>query len=210
MPDKKKSTAAKTEDGRIAEPQASGASKRPEPIRTTAAPSGAAAAMTEPWGAPEQLATFEAAVRHFHARELQQARTLFQRAAEGPERDVAHRARLHIAMCDRRLQQETVAPRTGEDYYNYGIALINQRKLAEAREHLRKALELAPGADHVYYALAAAQALSGDVAGAHENLKRAIEIEPRNRILARRDGDFASVAGQPPFVALLYPEKRNW
>ena len=146
----------------------------------------------------------------FHARELQQARTLFQRAVEGPERDVAQRAQLHIAMCDRRLRQETVSLRSAEDYYNYAIALINQRKLAEAREHLEKALAIAPRADHVHYALAAVHALSGDAAGAHENLKRAIEIEPRNRIMARQDADFAQVASQAIFEALLYPEKKNW
>ena len=47
----------------------------------------------------------------FHARKLQEARDLFQQAADGPERDVAQRAQLHIAMCDRRLQQTTVSLR---------------------------------------------------------------------------------------------------
>ena len=62
--------------------------------------------------------------------------------------------------------------------------------------------------DHIHYALALAQALSGDIAGAHENLKRAIELEPRNRLIARQDADFAPLANQPPFDALVYPEKK--
>jgi Tfp pilus assembly protein PilF len=115
-----------------------------------------------------------------------------------------------MAMCDRRLQQTTIHLRTAEDYYNYGVALLNTRSIAEARGHLEKALQLAPGAEHVHYALASAQALAGDIVNAHENLKRAIELEPRNRALARQDADFAPLANQPPFDSLLYPEKKNW
>ena len=66
-------------------------------------------------------------------------------------------------------------------------------------------MSLDPAADHMYYALAGAQALTGDLSGAHESLKRAIEMEPRNRIAARQDADFAPFANQPPFDALLYP-----
>ena len=113
-------------------------------------------------------------------------------------------------MCDRRLQQITVNLRTAEDYYNYAVALLNTRQIGEARAHLQRALEMAPDADHIIYALAVAQALTGDAIGAHEHLRRAIELEPRNRILARQDGDFAALSGQPPFQALLYPEKKNW
>ena len=114
-------------------------------------------------------------------------------------------------MCDRRLQPHvTVTLGTAEEYYNYGVALINLRNLTEARSHLEKALEMSPSADHVHYALALAQALAGDVANAQQNLERAIELEPRNRLIARQDADFAPLANQPPFDAILYPEKKNW
>jgi tetratricopeptide (TPR) repeat protein len=159
---------------------------------------------------PNQFTSFEAAMKLFHARQFQEARDLFAQAMRGPERDVANRAQLHAAMCDRRLQQATVNLRSPEDYYNYGVALINLRKLAEARAHLEKALEMSPAADHVHYALALAQALAGDVANAQQNLKRAIELEPRNRLIARQDADFAPLANQPPFDALIYPEKKSW
>jgi tetratricopeptide (TPR) repeat protein len=167
-------------------------------------------AAQQPLNSQKQLASFEAAMKLFHERKLKEARELFLQAAQGPERDVSHRARLHATMCDRRLQEATVSLRTSEDYYNYGVALLNTRQIDEARTHLERALEMSPEADHVFYALAAAQALSGDANGAHEHLKRAIELEPRNRLMARQDGDFASLAGQPPFQALLYPEKKNW
>ncbi|HEX3746258.1 MAG TPA: tetratricopeptide repeat protein [Bryobacteraceae bacterium] len=149
-------------------------------------------------------------MKQFHARQFQEARDLFAQAVRGPERDVANRAQLHLAMCDRRLQQITVILGSAEDYYNYGVALINSRNLPEARLHLEKALEMSPAADHVHYALALAQALSGDMINAQQNLKRAIELEPRNRLLARQDADFASLVNQPPFDAIVYPEKKGW
>jgi tetratricopeptide (TPR) repeat protein len=208
MPDNKKSPAAKI-DRRMSKPQGSKPTKTPDTTRIAATRDGAVA-VAQPLTAATQLSSFEAAMKLFHARKLQEARELFQTAAEGPERDVAQRAKLHIAMCDRRLQQATVALKSAEDYYNYGVALLNARNVADARSHLEKALAMAPGADHIHYALALAQALSGDSANAYENLKRAIELEPRNRIIARQDADFAPLANQPPFDVLLYPEKKGW
>jgi tetratricopeptide (TPR) repeat protein len=155
------------------------------------------------------LAAFDAAMKLFHARQFAEARAYFQQAGAGEERDIAQRAQLHIAMCDRRLQPAAVSFGTAEEHYTYGVALINTRDAAEARVHLEKALAIAPGSDHIYYALALAQALAGDLAGARENLRRAIELEPRNRLLARRDADFAPLANQPPFSSLLYPDKRG-
>src|SRR5664280_2291054 len=187
-------------DRRMTKPQAPRNSKQPDP------PSKRGAA--HPATAVTQMAAFEAAMKLFHARQLTEARVLFQQASAGAERDIAQRSQLHIAMCDRRLQQTLVSFGTAEECYNYGVALINARNAAEARIHLEKALAIAPGSDHIHYALALAQALSGDLANAQENLRRAIELEPRNRMIARQDADFAPLAHQAPLRALLYPEKK--
>jgi len=159
---------------------------------------------------PTQRGSFEAAMKLFRARKLREARELFAGASQGPERDVAQRAKLHIAMCDRRLEQVPMNLRSAEDYYNYGVALINTHKAGEARVQLEKALEISPATEHIHYALALAQALSGDPINAYANLKRAIELEPRNRIIARQDADFAPLANQPPFDSLLFPERNAW
>ncbi|HUB78677.1 MAG TPA: tetratricopeptide repeat protein [Bryobacteraceae bacterium] len=172
--------------------------------------SGGSASAAAPVHSPSQFSNFEAGMKLFHARQFKEARELFLQATRGPERDVANRAGLHLAMCDRRLQQITVSLGSAEEYYNYGVALINSRNLGEARAHLEKALEMSPSADHIHYALALAQALSGDLTNAQQNLKRAIELEPRNRLIARQDADFAPLANQPPFDALIYPEKKGW
>jgi tetratricopeptide (TPR) repeat protein len=141
---------------------------------------------------------------------LKEARELFLEAAAGPERDVAHRAKLHASMCDRRLDVPSVNLRTAEDYYNYGVALLNTRKVEESRTNLEKALQMAPDTDHIHYALALVYALAGEASSAYEHLRRAIELEPRNRIMARQDGDFSALSGHPQFQALLYPEKKSW
>ena len=193
----------------MSRPQGVKTAKPSEPTRGGAARDGAVA-VAQPLNAAKQLSSFEAAMRLFHARKLQEARDQFEIAAAGPERDVAQRAKLHIAMCDRRLLQPIVKLQSAEDYYNYGVALINSRNINEARRHLEQANQMTPGADHIHYALALAQALSGDTTNAHENLRRAIELEPRNRIIARQDPDFAPLANQPPFDVLLYPEKKGW
>lgn len=214
MLDKKKATisratASKTPDRRVTNLETPKNQKNPDGGRGTVAVRATTNSDSQP-SSQKQLASFESAMKQFHARRFKEARDLFQAATLGPERDIAHRARLHATICEGRLEQAPVNLQTAEDYYNYGIALLNTRKIDDARRHLQQALSLAPEADHVFYALAAAQALSGDAAGAHEHLKRAIELDAKNRLMARQDGDFASLASHSTFQALLYPEKKSW
>ena len=202
MAEKKKTPASKTSERRMTSTPASKSGKPPAPPEDAAAESAR--------NAQKQLTAFESASRLFQARSFAQAKELFEQAALGPERDVAHRAKLHAEMCARRLERKNVDLESAEDFYNYGVALINTGKTAEARDYLARALAMAPNADHIHYALGLAQALSGDLDRAYENLKRAIEIEPRNRIIARQDADLAPLASQPPLDTLLYPEKKSW
>jgi tetratricopeptide (TPR) repeat protein len=164
--------------------------------------------------APEtQLQLFERAAKLFRAQQFSEARDLFSRAIEGPLREVAHNARLHVNMCNRRLEKPAFQLHSLEDFYNFGVERLNARDLESARKTFQRAIELSRGdgdsADHVYYAMAACQALSGDARSAYENLKRAIEIEPRNRVAARQDPDFSGAANQPPLQQLLYPDKSS-
>ena len=209
MPEKK-SSIPRIPERRMSKSTAPKTNDPPEPLNSASYANSSARAPGPGAIAPNQFTSFEAAMKLFHVRRFKDARDLFVQAARGPERDVANRAQLHVAMCDRRLQQATVLLGSADDYYNYGVALINSRNLPEARAHLEKALEMSPAADHVHYALALAQALAGDLANAQQNLQRAIELEPRNRLIARQDADFAPIANQPPFDALIYPEKKSW
>jgi Flp pilus assembly protein TadD len=171
--------------------------------KTTAKKSGAAAAPALALER-EQSHLFDDAIAEFRAGRYSQARELFQAAAGGPNPGMTHSARLHVLMCEQRLGAGQVSLQTPDELYNYSIALINSRRLSEAEERLRQAAVLAPAADHIYYALALCLALRGDLHGAHANLKRAIEIDPRNRVAARNDPDFAEAGQLPPLAELLY------
>lgn len=158
-----------------------------------------------------QLQIFERATKLFRAQDFRGARELFEIVAEGSLREIAHNARLHIIMCNRRLEKPELQLQTLEDFYNAGVERLNARDYEAARRNLQQAVDLSrkdgEAADHVYYAMAACQALSGDSRGAYENLKRAIEIEPRNRVAARQDPDFLGAAQQQALQTLLHPEK---
>jgi tetratricopeptide (TPR) repeat protein len=158
---------------------------------------------------PSQMESFEEGMRLFHARGFAQAREFFLRAMSGADRAVTHRAGLHARMCEQRLEGAGPVLNTPEEHYNYAVTLINSRDLAGAQKHLRAALDADSTADHVLYALAACQSLGGDLAGAYENLKRAIDLQPRNRLAARQDPDFAAMADHQGFVRLLNPDPKT-
>ncbi len=155
----------------------------------------------------DQLKRFEEAIRVFRTQKFREAREMFQNAATGPQKEISYNSRLHISMCDRRLEQPVVDLRTVDDHYNYAIERINARDLVIARHHLDIAQDMDGKADHVFYALALCCGLGGDLHGAYENLKHAIDLHPRNRLAARQDADFASLAHNAALQHLLYPEK---
>ena len=174
--------------------------------RPTSARSGAVALDgSAPAAANVQLQEFERAIRLFHAQKFNEARELFQKAAGGPRKEIAYNSRLHVSMCDRRIEKPALDLHSVEDHYNYGIERINARDLGVARRHLEAALALDKKADHVYYGLALCCGLAGDLDGAYENLRHAIELHPANRLAARQDADFAPIANTPPLQQLLYP-----
>jgi len=154
--------------------------------------------------AEAQLRRYEEAYRLFRSQSFAQAKVAFERAIEGPQRELTHNARLHIAMCERRLQSAQVDFSTAEEHYNYAIARLNTRDLPTARRHFEAALALAPNGDHILYGLSLCCGLAGDLQGCYENLKRAIDMQPKNRLIARQDPDFNTIVQHPVFHQLLY------
>jgi tetratricopeptide (TPR) repeat protein len=207
MPVKKKIPMQKNADKRVPEaaPIQEGKNGRTGRLATGVKTAPAAPRET----GPSQMESFEEGMRLFHARKFQQARELFHGAMGGPDCAVTHRAGLHARMCEQRLESAGLVLNTPEDHYNYAITLINSRDLGGAQKHLRAALDADSTAEHVLYALAACQSLGGDLPAAYENLKRAIDLQPRNRLAARQDPDFAAMADHPAFIRLVYPDRRN-
>ena len=151
-----------------------------------------------------QLRRYEEAYRLFRSQSFAQAKAAFERAIEGPQRELTHNARLHVAMCERRMHSGQVEFSTAEEHYNYAIARLNTRDLPIARRHFDAALTLAPNGDYIYYGLALCCGLGGDYQGCYENLKRAIDLQPKNRLIARQDPDFNTIVQHPVFHQLLY------
>jgi tetratricopeptide (TPR) repeat protein len=141
----------------------------------------------------EQKDLFEKAMAAFHKRQFPTARELFEKAATGPVAEMAHAASTHARMCERRVAQEGPELRTAEDYYTYGVSLLNRGDLAGAAAALQKAADSARDADHIHYALALCLGLRGETSAAARHLRRAIEISPSNRTAARNDPEFQSL-----------------
>ena len=156
-------------------------------------------------GVREQSQFFEKAVSLFHKRDFARAKEVFEKAAAGPVRAVAHSARIRVRICEQRTAGSRPSLSTAEDYYDYGVALLNRGDLGAAEKNLEQAARLAPHGDHVYYALALCFSIKGEIGKAYANLKRAIELQPRNRAQARNDPDFAEFLHQPLLEELLFP-----
>lgn len=153
-----------------------------------------------------QSGLYDKAIGLFRSGAFAQAKEVFDKAAAGPTLEIAHSARAHARMCEQRMERATAPLHSAEDYYNYGVALLNRGELETAGKHLEKAVALSPGQDHYHYTLALCCGLRRDLQQAYTHLKQAIELQPRNRAHARNDPDFASFVRQPPLVALLFPD----
>jgi len=174
--------------------------------------SGARAKLTPPDpDAPakqQQLRFYEEALGLFHQQKFQRAEEALKRVTEGPSKELADRARVHLRICEQRISRlPAPAPKTAEDHYTQGVALMNLGRWDEAREHLDRARKSAPKADHIVYAMAALDCLTGEADSAMENLKIAIQLRPENRYHARNDEDFSFLQEDPRFTELLYPER---
>jgi len=158
--------------------------------------------------AQTQLERFEQAMAAFHARDLKRAAELFALVAQGPAREVALAARSHREMCERRLSRQTPKLETADDHYHYGVALINQRRIADGVAHLRKSLELQPTA-HAHYALSVAHALERRFDDSAQHLAESIRLDPSVRITARNDPDLADFLQEPALRAVLHSDRNT-
>jgi tetratricopeptide (TPR) repeat protein len=156
----------------------------------------------------EQMKHYEEALKYFQEQKYQKAKQSLERVLEGPTRELRDRALGHMRICDQRISRAPAPPaKSAEDHYTQGVALMNLGRWDEAREHLDRARKAAPKADHIVYAMAALDCLTGEAESAMQNLKLAIQLRPENRYHARNDEDFAFLQEDPRFTELLYPER---
>lgn len=154
------------------------------------------------------MKAYDEAMRHFNQQNFRRAREAFEKVLAGPSRELAERARVHLAICEQRLRQPApVRLRSADDHYHYAVSQINVGNYEAARAHLERAVKAAPKADYVLYALASVAALTGEPDDALKFLSQAIKLRPENRYHARNDADFRSLEDDPRLQELLYPER---
>jgi tetratricopeptide (TPR) repeat protein len=157
-----------------------------------------------------QLKLYEEALKCFQQQKFLRAKQAFERVLDGPSKELADRAQVHLRICEQRISRLPVpVPKSAEDHYTQGVALMNLGRWDEAREHLDRAHKAAPKADHIIYAMAALDCLTGEAESAMANLKIAIQLRPENRYHARNDEDFSFLQEDPRFTELLYPEREG-
>jgi tetratricopeptide (TPR) repeat protein len=154
---------------------------------------------------------YEAGIKLMHAETFDKAIKCFETLiADHPEEpEIQERAKVLIHACEKKLNDKAkTVLRSAEDHYNVGIADLNNRQIPSAIEHLQHALKLAPKADHILYALAAANALQGERQQALDYLKQSIQYRPENRFMASRDTDFEILLEDADFKQLVTSQEK--
>ncbi len=155
-----------------------------------------------------QMKLYEEAMSLFHQQKFQKSKQELEKVMQGPSKELVDRAGMHLRIVEQRMKPTADQnPKSPEDHYQRGVGMMNLGRWDEARESLEKARKLAPKADHIHYALAALDCLTGEADSAMANLKVAIQLKSENRYHARNDEDFAFLQEDPRFTELLYPEK---
>jgi tetratricopeptide (TPR) repeat protein len=158
-----------------------------------------------------QMKVYEEAMALFHQQKFQRAKQELEKVIAGPSKELADRARTHLRITEQRMKPVADQnPKSPEEHYQRGVAMMNLGRWDEARESLEKARKLAPKADHVHYALAALDCLTGEADAALANLKVAIDLRSSHHYHARNDEDFNFLQEDPRFTELLYPEKEGY
>jgi tetratricopeptide (TPR) repeat protein len=147
---------------------------------------------------------YESGVRLFQKQNYERAKEVFEKLQEEAVVEVKTRAQVYLHLCEQKLSQEGLSPRTPEEYYNLGVAQLNARQIEAALENLTKANKLRPHQEHIRYALAAAHAQAGNADAALEHLTAAIGLRSNNRYQASKDADFQSLASDPRFARLIH------
>jgi tetratricopeptide (TPR) repeat protein len=170
---------------------------------------------TQPTGKPGGHATagMGAATQHYQAalQLLQQGKydkalAAFEKLLPTAPAELVERCKMYISTCRRQLEKHSLTFLTPEEHYDYAVSQLNTGYYEEAREQFADILVAHPQADYAFYGLALLDAMTGRVPDCIRNLSKAIELNPKNRLQARVDNDFQSMADDPRFTELLYPE----
>jgi Flp pilus assembly protein TadD len=157
------------------------------------------------------VAALELGIKLMYAEDFGKAVKAFQKVITDypDEPEIQASAKARIQACEKKLQERArTIYRTADDHYNVAVALMNSGDVDAAMTHLQSALKLEPKADHILYAMAAANALRGNKDQALSFLKQSIHHRAENRFQALQDNDFAVLAEEQAFRDLVAPPEK--
>ncbi len=151
----------------------------------------------------ETLEPYLEGMARMYEQKWSEAAALFERVlAETDHRHIADRTRQNLTICRDRL----AAGNQAESPYLQAIYDKN-------RGAVESALEIClaqDGKDESWnYLRASLEALSGQSEAALEHLESAIRLEPKNRIHAYHDPDFAAIRDQEAFRNLIFDSEHG-
>jgi tetratricopeptide (TPR) repeat protein len=152
------------------------------------------------------LTQYEGAIKLVYAGKFDKAHEIFTKLLPDAPADIAPSIRMYIATCDAEGAKGAATFSNPEERYDYAISLLNHGHYEDAREHFEAILKGNRNADYAFYGMALLAAMTCDSPRCIEHLTEAIRLNPQNRTQARLDSDFESVADDPSFTELLYPE----
>jgi tetratricopeptide (TPR) repeat protein len=154
----------------------------------------------------QAVQNYEAGLKAMQEHKYEKAKGLLEKIIANGPRALADRARMHLSSCNQQLNEASSNFKTAEEHFDYAVSLMNAGQYDQARTHMEKILKQNPKADFGHYGMAVVDCLSGHVESSLRNLVEAIRLNPQNRFQARNDSDFQSMADDPRFTELLYPE----
>ncbi len=147
------------------------------------------------------LEQYEAGLRAMYRQKWAEAAKHFALVAESDESDLAERARQLLTTCRAKLDQ-SAGDLHGEDPFLLAVVHKNNGEFEEALQICARGGRQSKDERFAYLA-ASIHALRGEAEEAAKFLELAIALEPKNRIHAYHDADFASVREDAAFSRLF-------
>ena len=155
----------------------------------------------------QAVQNYEAGLKAMQSHKYERARAFLEKVVAGPSPELADRASVHLASCNQQLSRASSSSfKTPEEQFDYAVSLMNMGDYMGARENFDLLLKKSPKLDFVWYGIALLNCLTGHFPEALTSLNEAIRLNPANRFHARNDADFKSLADDPRFTELLYPD----
>jgi tetratricopeptide (TPR) repeat protein len=164
------------------------------------------AKLTEDPRFTQAVQNYEAGLKSLQSHKYDKAKAYFEKVVSSGCPELADRAAAHLSTCNQHIDRDSNTFKNPEERYDFAVSLMNMGDYVSAREVFDELTQKHPKLDFVWYGAAALNCLMGHFPDAITGLSEAIRLNPANRFQARNDSDFKSLADDPRFTELLYPD----